>query len=280
MSKQLAVLGSPISHSKSPQIHDAAYRTLGKDYEYSKIEIQKNHLMQFVETLDENWIGLSVTAPLKEEALRLARNADLASKATGASNTLLRVDDGWTGFNTDVFGIQQSLVQAGINAPTEVSVIGTGATARSVIYSVATLFPGLKLKIAGRNRVALNDLLNFAKGLNIKSVSRVSTSKALAGKHLVISTLPAGALDPAVQSFSKSWIRRPNSVFFDVAYEPWPSKGAALWLKNKLPVISGIEMLLWQAIAQVRVFCEGDPSKELFNEAAVMLAMRNSIGLI
>ena len=90
MSRNLAVLGSPISHSKSPKIHLAAYGVLGKDFEYNKVQVEKNHLRQFVETLDESWLGLSVTAPLKPEALRLAKSGDETALLTGSANTLLR----------------------------------------------------------------------------------------------------------------------------------------------------------------------------------------------
>ena len=128
MSKQLAVLGSPISHSKSPAIHAAAYRVLNQNFEYSKIQVEKNHLMQFVETLDPNWLGLSVTAPLKNEAFRLSRNSDEISRLTGASNTLLRSNEGWDAFNTDVFGIQKALAEAGSSA----KVTGVDATSEAI----------------------------------------------------------------------------------------------------------------------------------------------------
>ena len=96
----------------------------------------------------------------------------------------------------------------------------------------------------------------------------------------MVSTLPAKALDPALAKFNRSFFSKPKSTFFDVAYEPWPSATAELWLKNSLPVISGIEMLLWQAIAQIRIFTEGSAEVPVPNEQAVLLAMRHSIGLI
>jgi len=280
MSRRLAVVGDPISHSKSPKIHAAAYAVLGKDFEYEKIQVAKNHLMQFVESLDESWIGLSVTAPLKNEALRLSQVFDKNSEITGASNTLLRTEHGWRAFNTDVFGIQQALKVAGVSQIGKASVIGSGATAMSAVLAVTQQYPNATLYLAARNRTALKALAHFAQSVGAKKVRRVSISKALSNSDLVISSLPAKALDANIEVLSHARFRRPHGVFFDVAYDPWPSQAAKLWSEAGLTVVSGVEMLLWQAIAQVRIFCEGDPNTELFNEAAVMLAMRNSIGLI
>lgn len=280
MSKQLAVLGSPIAHSKSPVIHSAAYAVLGKSFEYSKIQVEKNHLMQFIETLDDSWLGLSVTAPLKTEALRLSKIADETSTLTGASNTLLRTESGWSAFNTDVYGIQKSLSVAGVIEVTKVAVIGSGATSVSAVLAVARNYPTAKLMLAARNKSALSDLVEFAKKIGFSNVKTVSVRKTLTSADLVISSLPAGALDADIRALDKSRFAKPKGVFFDVAYDPWPSPAAQLWEKHQLKTISGVEMLLWQAIAQVRIFCEGDPNIELFNEAAVLLAMRHSIGLI
>lgn len=280
MSRNLAVLGSPISHSKSPVIHSAAYTVLGKDFEYNKIHVEKNHLMQFVETLDESWLGLSITAPLKTEALRLAKSADETATLTGSANTLLRGELGWKAFNTDVFGIQKALADVNRNSTETVSIIGSGATAVSAVLAVSKSFPNVRLLLASRNKSTLNDLVRFANQVGIKKVRTVTTRKALTKADLILSTLPAGALDTEAKSLEKSRFAKPKGIFFDVAYDPWPSRTAQLWIANNLQTVSGVEMLLWQAVAQIRIFCEGDPSIELFNEAAVILAMRHSIGLI
>jgi len=280
MSKRFAVVGSPIAHSKSPVIHSAAYVQLKKGFSYDKIEVQKNHLMQFVETLDEQWQGLSVTAPLKSEAFRLAKESDEISRLTGSSNTLVKVNGYWRAFNTDVFGVEQALRQAVNQEVANIVVIGTGSTATSVIAAVSSLFPAAKLAIAGRNKAAMADLMNFARGRGFGNVKRTTISKAFTRFDLVISTLPAGVIDEQIEGLRNSRYRKPKGIFLDVAYEPWPSKAAQCWIDSGLTTISGIEMLLWQAIAQIRIFVEGDPETEVFNEAAVLLAMRNSIGLI
>jgi shikimate dehydrogenase len=88
----------------------------------------------------------------------------------------------------------------------------------------------------------------------------------------VISTLPNGA---QAQPLVSQHVRR-SAVLFDVAYEPWPTPLAAGWAG---PVIPGIEMLVQQAVAQIRIFLAGDPSRALPDEAAVLAAMRSAVGL-
>lgn len=280
MSKHLAVVGSPIQHSKSPAIHSAAYAILGKDFDYVKIQVEKNHLMQFVETLDDTWLGLSVTAPLKPEARRLAKVVDETSTLTGSANTLLKTETGWSAFNTDVYGIQKALSTAGVANVKTAAILGSGATAVSAVLAVSRNYPGAKLLIAARNQSATKELIAFARSVGIKDVRSVTFRKALTKSALVISTLPSRALDNEVEALAGARFAKPHGVLFDIAYDPWPSLAAQLWSKHNLQVVHGVEMLLWQAIAQIRIFTEADPSKELFNEQAVLLAMRDSIGFI
>jgi shikimate dehydrogenase len=280
MSRQLAVVGSPICHSKSPAIHNAAYSVLNLEYEYSKIQVEKNHLLQFVEKLDDEWLGLSVTAPLKSEAFKIARILDDAAQVTHVVNTLTRVNGVWNGYNTDVFGLKKSIERAGLGNKRTISVIGSGATAISAVLAVARLNPLAKLSIAARNKVSASEVVAFAKQQGIGQVRTVSVQKALTENELVISTLPANALDEQITKLRASWFKKPKGALYDVAYEPWPSVAAQLWVANGLQVVSGIEMLLWQAIAQIRIFSGGSQEIELPNEAAVFLAMRDSIGLI
>ena len=280
MNRNLAVVGSPIAHSKSPDIHSAAYRVLGVEWNYSKTEVARNQLAQFVKSLDSSWLGLSVTAPLKYEALRLSTDQDSSVAGTGVANTLLRVDDGWKAFNTDIFGIVQTLRLAMDRQPSRVSILGTGATAKSAIVAVSQIYPNVKLTICGRNSADLKELAIFAGTLGLRTKSTKYFIRGFVEQDLVISTLPSGALDGYLEKPLSRLLVQPHGVFFDVAYEPWPSSVAKLWLTADKKAISGIEMLLWQAIGQIRIFTSGDLMQELPNEGAVFLAMRHSVGLI
>jgi shikimate dehydrogenase len=275
--KRFAVLGSPIEHSKSPLIHNTAYGVLGLDWSYDKIEVPRAGLRKFISELDAEWAGFSVTMPLKEEAFRFVDSKNEAAELTGAVNTLARTETGWAGYNTDVFGIVQAVRTAAIGPLDTVLIIGSGATATSSVVAVRELAPNAKILVFARNAQARAALVNFAGsiGLQARSVSYLKSAAQQA--DLVISTLPGGALDSISGKLSRWFGFKPRGAVLDVAYSPWPSAFAAHWSNAGKPTISGLDMLMWQAIAQLRIFTQGDSETPLPNEVAVVEAVRHAL---
>lgn len=282
MSRQLAVVGHPIKHSKSPFIHAAAYRVLGLDWHYTAIDVTEGRLLQSMETLSEDWLGLSVTMPLKFEASRSSGELVGLAKSTGVTNTLLKVDGGWVGYNTDVFGIQEALGEKLLQDSHNVLIIGSGATAISAAFAVLDKNHDADVTMVARNKesAGLAKARVEQAGFKLRVRTMGSLRKHLSKSQLVISTLPAGALDLHASKLSKSMLFKPQGTFLDVAYDPWPSHFASLWASRGFPIVSGIEMLIYQAIAQIRVFSNASTEEELPNERAVELAMRDSLGLL
>ncbi len=275
--KTLSVLGSPIEHSKSPLIHKAAYSVLGLEWDYQRNEVRKGGLRTFVEGLDETWLGLSLTMPLKEEAAKVANWIDKAAEATGAVNTLVRTDSGWQGYNTDVFGIVQAVHNANLGELPCILIIGSGATATSAMVAVKQLAPSAQVLFYARNASTRDRLISSAKALGLKAKRTSNLKRAVKKASLTIATLPGGALDEVCAKLEKSRGFRPGGAVLDVAYQPWPSAFAQIWLSQNKPIISGLEMLLWQAVAQIRIFTSNDPALPLPNEVAVVEAMRHSL---
>ena len=85
-----AVLGSPISHSLSPLLHNTAYAQLGIQGSYEAIEVNAGGLAKFIDERDESWTGFSLTMPLKEEAVAYAKHVDDLAKRINSANTLYR----------------------------------------------------------------------------------------------------------------------------------------------------------------------------------------------
>ena len=282
MTKQFAVIGSPIAQSKSPTIHRAAHRVLSLDWSYSAVELSEGRLLQFLETLDDSWQGLSVTMPLKIEATRLASELDPIARVTGVTNTLLRTLDGWKGFNTDVFGIQSALGDAFLAETPKVVILGSGATATSAAFAAFQSNPSARITLVSRNAKTAKNIKSLANqaGFRIDIRKFKALSRSLANADVVVSTLPAGALDSYASKLGRNWIYKPKGLLLDVAYSSWPSAFAAAWMARSLPAVNGIEMLIFQAIGQLRVFTSGSAETPLPNERAVELAMRDSLGLI
>lgn len=273
MTKQFLVVGDPIDHSKSPDIHRAAYGVLGLDWTYGRLLVQKNDLRQVLDNAPEALYGFSVTMPLKEEAARNVAFLDDYARKTGAANTIVKTDRGWSGYNTDVFGVMMALKGVVTGPIRSVGVVGAGATARSALVAINSMNLSTNVWIFCRSKESFSEIKAFAKPLGFK-LRRAKTLRALVKRAgLTVSTLPAGALDAYL---SDSRIQKVISgPLFDVAYNPWPSQAAKVWMASGNKVVSGIEMLIWQAVAQLRLFVKGDLS-ELPNEVAVVEAMRHA----
>jgi shikimate dehydrogenase len=276
MSKQFLVVGDPVDHSKSPAIHRAAYNVLGLDWTYGRLQVAKNDLRQVLDNAPEQLSGFSVTMPLKEEAARSVQSMDEFARATGAVNTLVRSSSGWAGYNTDVFGVVMAIRESVPAGRAVIGVIGSGATAKSSVAALRLINPKARVIVYARSTDSYETLREFAKSLEIR-VSRKRSLRSLVRKSdLTISTLPSGALDEHLERAGKRLASAIKGPLFDVAYNPWPSHAAKVWLASGQSVISGIEMLIWQAVAQIRLFVHGDPNQELSNEVAVVEAMRHA----
>lgn len=273
-----AVLGSPIGHSKSPALHRAAYGVLGLDWSYDAIDLVGPALPAFLDALGEEWRGLSLTMPLKRDVLPLLDWADPIARLTGGANTVLLAGTGAErtrrGYNTDVRGIDQAFRDAGVTSLGTVHLIGGGATAASALAAVAGLGAS-RAVVSVRTPARAEDLIQVGEQLGVAVTVRDWTeqSRVLAVPDAVISTLPGGV--PLPVAFSRAV--RASAVLFDVAYEPWPSALAVSWRDAGGTVIRGLDMLVHQALAQLRIFVNGDPDRELEGESTVLAAMRAAV---
>src|SRR4051794_13370301 len=146
--RKAAVLGSPIAHSRSPQLHLAAYRALGLDgWTYDRIECTADQLPGLVAGFGPEWVGVSVTMPGKFAALRFADERSVRAELVGSANTLLRTAAGWRADNTDIDGVIGALGPVAGRA----AVLGSGGTAPAVFAGLAAL--GVQdISVVARNR--------------------------------------------------------------------------------------------------------------------------------
>ncbi|MWV49769.1 shikimate dehydrogenase [Rathayibacter sp. VKM Ac-2803] len=269
--RRLAVLGSPIAHSKSPALHAAAYGVLGLEWTYTAVEATEATLADVIAR--ERWHGLSLTMPLKHAVRPLLAEEDLVARATGAVNTVLVEGERLRGFNTDVAGIVRALAEAGITSADRVEVLGGGATAASAIAAAAELGAArVTVTLRSPERAAALEPVATALGV-VLDVRPFADWESGAPHPLVVSTLPGGAAD----ALRVPDVVAASSTLFDVAYSPWPSTLALRWRAAESPVVSGFGMLLHQALVQVRIFAGGDPAVPLPREGAVLEAMRAAV---
>ena len=268
---RLAVLGSPIAHSKSPALHAAAYRVLGLDWTYEAIETDGAGLPGFVESLGEEWRGLSLTMPLKRDILPLLHTADTLVEISGSANTVLLEKSGLRGFNTDIYGITRAFREHQVEQLADAVILGGGATAGNAIIAAAQLGAG-HVSVVVRDPSRAQELHAIAErwGLTI-DVGTFDSFHFTGAPSALINTLPNGVAVPLTIPLDVV----NQTVLFDVTYDPWPTTLASAWAADR--AISGLEMLLYQALIQVRIFVGGEPDKRLDNENEVLTAMRAAV---
>jgi len=248
--RRAAVLGSPIKHSLSPVLHGAAYQALDlHGWHYDKIECDEAGLPSLVDSMGPEWAGLSLTMPLKRVALTVADEVSPLAEAVGAANTLVFPPAGGKrADNTDVAGMVSALREAGLTQVEQAVILGAGGTAQSALAAVRELGHQSPTVLV-RNLARTGELCETAERLGMRpTISDGLFTEPLPATDLVISTLPGGAADPLSAT---RW--KPDTIVLDVVYAPWPTSFAGSALAAGCPVVSGLTVLLYQAVAQVEL---------------------------
>lgn len=236
------MLGSPIAHSRSPQLHLAAYRALGlHGWTYDRIECTADQLPSLVGGFGPEWIGVSVTMPGKFAALQFADERTERAELVGSANTLVRTAAGWRADNTDIDGVKGALGPvAGRGA-----VLGSGGTAPAVVVGLAEL--GVQdISVVARNRDKAEPLLALGPRLGVET--HWVQLGTIVDVDVIVNTLPADVAAAYVDTVAST------PLLLDAIYDPWPTPLASAVEVAGGHAISGLQMLLHQAFAQVEQF--------------------------
>jgi shikimate dehydrogenase len=247
--RRAAVAGKPVAHSLSPVIHNSGYAAAGlHDWRYSTIECAEAELPGMVGGLGPEWAGLSLTMPLKEAAIAVAGTVSPLAAALGAANTLVRTGTGWHADNTDAPGMVDALRGAGVSSVDTVAVLGAGGTARAALAAAAAL--GATVTVYARRSEAVEELCPVAERLRVALHGLPwSGASGAADADVVISTVPKGVADELAHA---AW--RGDGVLFDAIYDPWPTPLAAAAAARGCAIVSGLDLLLTQAVHQFVAF--------------------------
>jgi shikimate dehydrogenase len=243
-----AVVGRPVQHSLSPLLHRAAYAALGlDDWTYDALDLGADQLPELIAGLGEEWRGFSVTMPCKQAAVAAADVVEPLPRLLNAANTLLHTDDGWRAENTDVTGVGMALQLAGVERVSGAAIIGAGGTAAAAAVALASL-GAQHVDVVVREPARATDLLRVLEVLGVdRSVTRLPEAD-LGDWPLVVSTVP---IDAQRGLPDLGW--RAGQTVLDVLYAPWPTPVAEQVTAAGGAVISGLEVLFWQATVQVEL---------------------------
>lgn len=272
-----------MAHSLSPALHRAAYAALGLDWRYDAYEVDAAGLADFVLGRTPDWVGLSLTMPLKEAALELADDVDPLAARVGAANTLL-LGERRRAANTDVGGLRAVLEARALDAPRPVTVLGGGATARSALVALDGVAADVVVLARDPGRVGDLGPLELSYTVRVLALSDAAARHEALGRPLVLNTTPAGTLDALAAEVSAVAGGQPASTrqgsgrggssrglvsaparaatrpasdatgwggYVDVVYDPWPTPLAVAYRAAGREIAGGLEMLVQQAALQV-----------------------------
>ncbi|MBK6013945.1 shikimate dehydrogenase [Streptomyces sp. MBT53] len=246
--RRAAVLGSPIAHSLSPVLHRAAYRELGLDgWSYDRFDVDEAGLPGFFADLGPEWAGLSLTMPLKRAVIPLLDEISETAASVDAVNTVVFTEDGRSvGDNTDIPGMVAALREHGIEQVDSAAILGAGATASSALAALSRICTGEVVAYV-RSEARAAEMRQWGERLDVE-VRIADWADAAEGLRapLVFATTPAGTTD----ALSSAVPERPATLF-DVLYDPWPTDLAARWSGYGGAVVSGLDLLVHQAVLQV-----------------------------
>jgi shikimate dehydrogenase len=273
------VLGSPVAHSLSPVLHNAAYQALDlTGWTFDRIECDARTLPGLVASADPVWVGYAVTMPGKRAALAMADVVTERAAAVGAANTLLRTDEGWQADCTDVSGVVGALRAAGGYRPKPDAtglVLGAGGTASAALAGLAAL-DVREVTVVVREPARAADARATAERLGVRlDVRRWTDSDigALARECAVlVSTVPAEAVAAHAAELALA------PCLLDVIYHPWPTPVAQAVAARGGALATGLDMLLHQAFGQVEQFTGQSAPREAMRDA-LRMATGNTLPL-
>jgi shikimate dehydrogenase len=245
---QYAVFGHPISHSKSPKIHQLFASQVGHEIEYLAQEVRSENFSDAAETFfSKDGKGINCTVPLKELAWQYADNLTERAQSAKAVNTLARLEDGSIlGDNTDGIGLVNDLTQ-NHNIPirnSRILILGAGGACRGIVGPLLGIGPA-QLMIANRNldkaALIVKDFLEFGP-------LEYCEYSALPGKEFdLIINATSASLAAEIPPLSANLIAE-NGICYDLAYAATATAFVKWGNENRaLKSMDGLGMLVEQA---------------------------------
>jgi len=269
---RLAVLGQPISHSRSPAMQSAALAELGLagEWSYEAIEVAPADFETRVrEMAAGSFVGANVTVPHKVAALELARDASEAARAIGAANTLSFAAGRIAAENTDATGFLDSLPAS--PAGRRALVLGAGGSARAVVWALVT--HGSDVSIWNRTPERAERLASEL-GAAVARLDPASGEWPAASFDLLVNATTVGMGTPRGSAAGlKSLPFRADSLdethqLVDLAYGPAETELARTARAHGAKVVDGLEVLVRQGAASLRIWTGLDPPIEAMRRAA------------
>lgn len=250
------VIGHPLIHTKSPVLHDLAYKEIGANavmLPFSNPDIKK--LISAIRAMSINLTA--VTMPFKQSIIPFLDSVDGVALSVGAVNTVIRRNNKLIGYNTDIFGIEYALRDTPLCGK-NILLVGTGGAG----FAVACV-----IKNGGGKCLYADRSLNKARRLQKKFGGKIAQIKNLSAKDIdvIINATPIGMYPKTKNSPIPISLIGKHQTVFDLVYNPIKTKLIKSAEKKGAKTISGIDMFIAQGIRQAELWT----GKNIINQKLV-----------
>ena len=271
----VGVIGDPVEHSRSPQMHNAAFTKAGLDYVYVPFHVRPDDLAAAIAGFKAiNVVGINVTLPHKQAVIPFLTSISREAELIGAVNTLTFVDGNIHGDNTDAPGVLQALDEDGNTSGTPVGekvvVLGAGGAARAVVVALA-LRGVAAITIANRTvekAVALATEMDQKTGVSMQGMGLTDERLPLSvreSKLLVnTATISMDVTHPLL--ISADWLQ-PNTIVYDIVYTPPVTPLMQAATERGCQTLGGIGMLVHQGAIAFEKWTGVAPCPETMRQA-------------
>jgi len=250
--KKFGIIGSTLTHSKSPQMQLAGLKYLGIDGSYEKFEIDQENFEFEITGLIRSLDGLNITIPYKEMIIKYLNIVDPLVERIGAANTIEVRDGKIYGFNTDYYGFKKSLENYDLKN-SQVSILGSGGASKAIIAALEDIGVST-INVYVRNlKKASESLPNLARrSINIKLFTE---QENLSDSKLIVNCTPVGqgrlseGLPLSINQINEL---KPDTIVYDLIYEKTKLLKASL--DRGLRAIDGSDMLILQGVQSLSIW--------------------------
>lgn len=276
------LIGNPVEHSISPLIHNNLSDILGINLAYVTFKVEKGAVKTAVDgAYALNIKGMNVTVPHKQEVLDALVDIDPIAKSIGAVNTLVRVEGGYKGYNTDILGLHRSMIEEGVEiAGKNVIILGAGGASRAIAFLCAKEGAD-KVYLLNRTldkAVDIANAVNAEFGEKVVPMQMCDYTKLPAEKFLCIQTTSVGLHphDDEVVIDDEAFYKNIETGI-DIIYNPYETRFMQMVKAAGGHAFNGLKMLLYQGVAAYELWNDVQVSQDMANE--ILKKMKKEFGI-
>lgn len=279
--KIVGVIGAPVEHSRSPQMHNAALVKAGLDYVYVPFHVPVDAVAEAMNGFKAlNVVGINVTLPHKQAVIHFLTSISREAELIGAVNTLTFINGEVHGENTDAPGFLRALEETGASVPVDkdVVVLGAGGSARAVVVALA--LAGVRSVVIANRTVSkavvlaeeLSEKINVQEETGHKTVlegmglqdSRLPD--AVKGSALLVNTASSSMNTSHPLLIDSNWLQ-PSTTVYDIVYTPPMTTLLTTAAEKGCKIVGGIGMLVHQGAIAFERWTGVEPCVETMRKA-------------